>query len=42
MSREYDIKTLTKDVIPSGSEEEEEKEEIEKEIHEETQNIQRE
>lgn len=35
ISREDDIKTLT-DITPSGNEEEEEKEEIEKEIHEET------
>jgi len=40
MSREDDIKTLIDDLSPSVSEEEEQKEELEKEIHEEAQNIQ--
>jgi len=34
MTKEDDIKTLTDDLSPSGSEEEEQKEELEKEIHE--------
>ena len=34
MTKEDDIKTLTDDLSPSGSEEEEQKEEPEKEIHE--------
>ena len=40
MTREDDIKTLTDDLSPFDSEDEEEKEELEKEIHEEAQNIQ--
>jgi len=40
MFRKDDIKTLTDDLIPSGSEEETQKDELEKEIHEETHNIQ--
>jgi len=40
MSREDEIKTLTDDLSPSGSEEEEQTEELGKEIHEEAQNIQ--
>ena len=40
MSRKDDIKTLIDDLSPFGNEEEEEKEELEKEIHEEAQNIQ--
>jgi len=35
MTKEDDIKTLTDDLSPSGSEEEEQKEEAKKEIHEE-------
>jgi len=40
MTKEDDIKTLTYDLSPSDSEEEEQKEELKKEIHEEAQNIQ--
>lgn len=40
MSRGDDIKTLTDELNPSGSEEEKKIEELEKEIHEEQQNIQ--
>lgn len=40
MSKGYDIKTLTEDISPFGSEEEEQKKTIEMEIHEEAQNIQ--
>ena len=39
MTREDDIKTLTDELSPSGSEEEEQTEELEKEIYEEAQNI---
>jgi len=40
MSSEDDIKTLTEDINPSSSEEEEEKEDIGEEMHKETQHIQ--
>lgn len=40
MSRDVDIKTLTEDISPSNSEEEEQTEELEKNSNEEAQDIQ--